>query len=164
MTLIMICLTFSDEHRQFLADRWKYYPKEQPLFRRLEALVSTSLAVPRDEPDLDAIMDHGQFVDAPIVLFPMRASGCHENTSCLYSCAPDRVQLQTGWALSEDGLWRQHSWGYDTLTHRIIETVSPRVTYYGITFPPDQAAHFADQNMPLHCNCAPLVKKLQRLR
>jgi hypothetical protein len=61
---------------------------------------------------------------------PMRACGCHENAA--------RVALQRGWecwtglALSEDGIWRVHTWARVPSTGTIIETTVKRVKYLGV--------------------------------
>ncbi len=72
---------------------------------------------------------------------------CHQNSvrlfaSVLESCskesdAPlqDRLGLAvaTGYALSNDGMWRQHSWCIERMRRgvRPIETTEPRVAYFG---------------------------------
>jgi hypothetical protein len=37
-------------------------------------------------------------------------SECHENSAKLHREAPGRYDVRTGFALSEDGIWRPHSW------------------------------------------------------
>jgi hypothetical protein len=61
---------------------------------------------------------------------PMRTCGCHENAA--------RVALSRGWecwtglALSEDGIWRVHSWARVPSTGTVIETTTGRVKYLGV--------------------------------
>jgi hypothetical protein len=40
------------------------------------------------------------------------------------------ISIATGYALSDDGLWRQHSWGI--LREGVLETTKVRVKYFGI--------------------------------
>jgi hypothetical protein len=38
------------------------------------------------------------------------------------------VRIASGYALSSDGLWRQHSWGMDVADGRILETTAGSAT------------------------------------
>jgi hypothetical protein len=64
---------------------------------------------------------------------PMDANNCHTNSERLAIKHPRRYQRETGFALSDDGLWRPHSWVFDATRNQIVETVEPRVRYFGIT-------------------------------
>jgi len=55
-----------------------------------------------------------------IILNKMNTNQCHENTATLFQQGKIK-ELHTGYALSDDGLWRQHSWGVD-VNGKIIET------------------------------------------
>lgn len=60
----------------------------------------------------------------------METHGCHENVIQLTRKNPSI----TGWlglALSDDGIWRVHSWASDK-KGRLIETTEPRIKYYGV--------------------------------
>ena len=48
--------------------------------------------------------------------------------------------MATGYALSEDGLWRSHSWGLTQARNRavIIETTVSRERYFGVMFPAEE--------------------------
>jgi hypothetical protein len=54
------------------------------------------------------------------------------------------VVIATGYALSDDGLWRQHSW--DVLRDGILETTKARQKYFGILRQGKAADHFAKAN------------------
>jgi hypothetical protein len=58
------------------------------------------------------------------------ASRCHDNAAELVRNAQARY-LATGYALSVDGLWRQHSWGV-TGEGVVVETTEERVAYFGV--------------------------------
>ncbi len=66
-------------------------------------------------------------------LFEMSTSRCHEN-SIILSLNNKNLSLvtETGFALSDDKIWRVHSWVYDVKNNLIIETTEERVFYYGI--------------------------------
>lgn len=56
----------------------------------------------------------------------------------------DIVGIATGYALSGDGLWRQHSWG--VLRDGIFETTETRLKYFGIVLQGERADYFAAAN------------------
>ena len=62
---------------------------------------------------------------------PGEPSACHENAARL----DDGVTRRrfTGFALSEDGCWRVHSWLMTP--DGVIETTGPRTLYFGIRWP-----------------------------
>lgn len=71
-----------------------------------------------------------------VVLVGGEPSNCHRNVRDLIETAADvdgetATENWTGYALSDDGLWRQHSWAA-TPTGRTIETTVRRSRYAGI--------------------------------
>lgn len=67
---------------------------------------------------------------------PGAPSDCHDNVLTLLAAGttPDGTPItgsETGYALSDDGLWRQHSWA-NTPDEKIVETTEPRLAYAGI--------------------------------
>jgi hypothetical protein len=54
------------------------------------------------------------------------------------------MKITTGWALSDDGLWRQHSWILRGKT--VIETTETRVRYFGVTLTDAEAEQFWNDN------------------
>ena len=58
-------------------------------------------------------------------------SACHANAAMMFVRSRRKVRVASGYALSSDGLWRQHSWGIDLGDRRILETTYRRVRYYG---------------------------------
>lgn len=90
--------------------------------------------VVRDE-DLEKILDRGILWDgADAEMMPGRPSQCHMNSAYCWDANRDKVTIATGYALSSDGMWRQHSWciafDEDECPY-IVETTEPRVAYYG---------------------------------
>ena len=73
-------------------------------------------------------------------------SQCHYNTARLYSYSVKRIDaIVTGYALSKDGLWREHTWGL--LKGKIVETTERRVAYFGKVLNADEAREFVDNEM-----------------
>lgn len=99
---------------------------------------------PSKEKDLTKLLERGEFFHRPIEFIKGEASECHANTARLYE---EGVldYIVTGYALSDDGLWRQHSWG---IGHdgQIIETTEPRENYYGFALRNDEAVEFCAFN------------------
>ena len=54
------------------------------------------------------------------------------------------VAIATGYALSDDGLWRQHTWGI--LRDGILETTEARIEYFGLLLQGERADEFAASN------------------
>lgn len=79
-----------------------------------------------------------------VALEEMARNSCHSNAAFLWkNKISGLVGIGTGYALSEDGLWRQHSW---CLTPGgIIETTEVRHTYYGVRLEGARADRFASR-------------------
>lgn len=76
----------------------------------------------------------------------MRRGVCHANVSFLWMRMRRRiVGIGTGYALSADGLWRQHSWGVQR--QGILETTQPREKYFGLLLQGSDADSFAYANL-----------------
>ena len=88
--------------------------------------------------------ERGEFSTVTGVPIEGLASQCHVNTAHLW--LEGRVQgIATGYALSDDGLWRQHSWGLDD-HGRIVETTEERIAYFGFRLNGSESREFADAN------------------
>jgi hypothetical protein len=75
-------------------------------------------------------------------------NGCHANVARLW--IDGSVEgIGTGYALSDDDLWRQHSWGID-FDHTVVETTSSRVTYVGVVLGERSSLEYAMGNAPDH--------------
>jgi hypothetical protein len=61
---------------------------------------------------------------------PMRTCECHENAARV--ALSRKWECWTGLALSDDGIWRVHSWARVPSTGTLIETTVPRVKYLGV--------------------------------
>lgn len=132
------------EYRQFLQ-----------LHQTLLAIGGCETCFPAIEEDMGAILERGRFYKGTSKMMPGRPNGCHENTCRLWEAnhANSDVHIATGYALSGDGIWRQHSWlvhRYRTaMQHRtqIIETTRKRVAYYGFEMMDAEAENFCYHNL-----------------
>lgn len=110
----------------------RYDPRYYELRDRLLSFGGESVCFSFGEPDLAPILQYGQFWHG---YKAKRKRGkprrCHENALALHRSLG--YGLCTGYALSDDGMWRQHSWCIERRprTTNIIETTEPRVMYFG---------------------------------
>jgi len=68
-------------------------------------------------------------------------NSCHTNSAELF-LAGRVAGLASGFALSDDGLWRPHSWGVDD-EGRAVETTATRERYVGVEFLGEAGLAFA---------------------
>lgn len=104
------------------------------------------------EPDLQALLERGIVFEEVSVLIRGEPSHCHENAARMWNEAREVYSIATGYALSADGLWRQHSWllrNHPTgRQHRLIETTVKRVKYFGIILDEQDAEEFVSMIGP----------------
>lgn len=102
-----------------------------------------------------ALTKRARVFDARSVLKVTGVVGeCHHNTAAL--CAGEqlwrflrrrnlpKVKIATGWALYEDGLWRNHSWGVTT-DGTVVETTVPFDAYFGVVLSPAEQERFVEK-------------------
>lgn len=124
--------------------------KTQPEIKRLKLLLlklggEFVVAPPKPDPDITALLESGFLIGGRIVFREMAGSACHRNVSALWKKRRfGLVGIATGYGLSKDGLWRQHSWG--VLRDGILETTQVRLKYFGILLQGEKADHFAACN------------------
>ena len=139
----------SPEQAEFLHNRLLVVAEEQPAIRvlreRLLQIDGLDFVPPCTEPDLAQLLSCGQLQPFECVLDEMQENSCHGNAARLFAAsgAPE-FAIGTGYALSEDGLWRQHSWAFDGKS--IIETTEVRVRYFGLLLRGEAAQAFVLTN------------------
>jgi hypothetical protein len=108
------------------------------------------LVVPPKQPDedLDELLTHGQAHTSAARTEPGDHNACHTNAAVLWTDGTIAA-IGTGYALSDDGLWRQHSWGVDT-DGTLVETTDHRTLYVGLTLSGIAALQFAVSNADWH--------------
>lgn len=116
---------------------------------RLLDFAGEAVCLPGYEEDLENILEYGQFwLGYNAEMMRGEACQCHANSARIWEQNNERTTICTGYALSVDGMWRQHSW----LIHRkprsnkIVETTRPRILYYGFALTPEMCEEFADEN------------------
>jgi len=102
------------------------------------------------EPDLEELLSRGEVFEGPSALIRGEPSQAHKNAARIWNAGKLFYALATGYALSEDGLWRQHSWVLrrlpTTRQRRIIETTIRRVKYFGFVLTDAEAEVFYQNN------------------
>lgn len=120
----------------------------QKLHTILLSIGGSETCFPIVEEDMGPILERGIFRPGRSKLRLMSANQCHSNVAYLWKQLRETVDatICTGYALSEDGMWRQHTWlVYSQKTGgRVIETTAKRVAYYGVELTEEEAQVFFD--------------------
>ena len=108
------------------------FPGYARLFARFAGLVCApgQLVVPplAADPLVAVLPDHGRRLEGRTRSAEGEPSQCHAN-ACLLWLAGEVDSVVTGYALSGDGLWRQHSAGWD-FDGTVVETTEARDAYF----------------------------------
>jgi hypothetical protein len=108
------------------------------------------LVVPPMQPeaDLDLLVSGARLQGPASELRQGEDNGCHANAAVLWIDGAVTA-IGTGYALSDDGLWRQHSWGIDA-AGAPVETTFERRQYLGVALAGVPALRFATGNAADH--------------
>jgi hypothetical protein len=137
----------TEEQKIFLDGRLNNLAEQQPaillLRDHLLKLNGIHLVAPTEpDPDVDGLLVSGSVMDAAVHFEEMAENSCHWNVAALWlQRREDLVGVATGYALSADGLWRQHSWGMGH--YAIFETTEIRTCYFGLLMEGADADAFA---------------------
>lgn len=106
--------------------------------------------------DLPKILSRGQLWGPTSQMMKGRQSQCHENSALLWESNQDKLFLATGYALSDDGIWREHSWCIlpKPRSIKVIETTEPRELYFGFVLTLDETMEFATKNTDMGVDVA----------
>jgi hypothetical protein len=138
------------EQRTFLSRRLRDAVGKHPELKRLKTVLlrlggDFLVAPPKPDQDVPMLLEQGFLTSGPIKLKVMKSSSCHQNVAFLWTKRKfGIVGIATGYALSDDGLWRQHSWGI--LRDGVLETTQARQKYFGIVLQGERADFFAANN------------------
>lgn len=107
-------------------------PAWRELSDRLKLIGGTVVCAAFEE-DMKLILRKGRtWVPAQKDIMLVRGEDCRCHQNALYLWETNRgLDACTGYALSKDGIWRSHSWCFDRVRYRIIETTEERVAYHG---------------------------------
>jgi len=126
-----------------LAER---HPDHERLWNRILQYGGYAV-VPTIEPDLKKLLNKNRaFIDKrTAILVKGSPCHCHANAAFLWNENRGRYWILTGYALSPDGLWRQHSWNIDS-RNVPIESTSKRLMYFGFPLTWKESEKFYDEN------------------
>ena len=102
--------------------------------------------------DIKHLLTRGEiFSPKKVKSVKMKPNRCHANSGVFWknfsdANGLDNVQIVAGWCLSEDGLWRQHSFIYQPIDNIIIETTVKRKIYFGFVLNLKESNIFYENN------------------
>jgi len=139
----------TEEQQLLLHRRLQEAAEKQPEIAKLRMLLlnvggEEFVPSPNLDPDVPALIEQGALMKGHVISRMMEEGYCHENVSELWFEKDALDGIGDGYALSDDGLWRQHSWGIKN--NEIIETTSRRMKYFGRLLLGSDADQFADAN------------------
>ena len=129
---------------------------EQKMMQLLLSFGGQAVCMPGHEPDANDIVNRGQLWYGDRIMYQRGESNqCHENAAGLWLANRNRtldgpfrqeLALATGYGLSEDGLWRCHSWCVlrTPRTLKIVETTVGRIAYFGYILTREESQKFVE--------------------
>jgi hypothetical protein len=123
-------------------------PKKQELKNKLRDACGVALILPNVEEDIDKILERGEFLlGKELILAEGEPNNCHKNAAKYWFDHSKKHCLMTGYALSSDGVWRQHSWCLFNKSRTVVETTEKRLLYFGFRLTRRESVVFLLQNM-----------------
>ncbi len=150
------------EQKRVLDRRFREAAERQPDLKILKGLLlglggMHLVAPPSPDAGLPLLIDAGFVMAGPVVRRSMKRSECHRNVAEIWAeKRHELVGIGTGYSLSDDGLWRQHSWGLRR--EGILETTVMRVKYFGVLLQHGGADSFTMANLAggwMNATCSP---------
>ena len=127
------------------------YPFEnkslEPLKKKLLNMGGWAVVLPFKEIDLEEILERGKILHGKSTLKMGEPCRCHSNSANLWHESKGKYRICTGYALSLDGAWRQHTWCIEKKNNRIIETTEKRIKYFGYILSLVESAVFLEMNI-----------------
>ena len=104
------------EQREFLSRQCEALAREQPGIKtvrdRLLAIGGAETCLVGREEERDQMLTRGRaYSGRRAIRRTGERSRCHANVAGLHEQDPAGCRIATGYALSDDGIWRRHSWG-----------------------------------------------------
>lgn len=123
-------------------------PAIEILKQRLLKIGGWSVCFPHIESDLVRILERGRRFAGRAKMMKGEPCQCHFNSASLWENNRDISFICTGYALSKDGMWRQHSWCAikTTNSYKVIETTESRISYYGYILDSEESEVFLAEN------------------
>jgi hypothetical protein len=109
------------------------------------------MVVPPIAPDpmIDVFRTRGWLWSSSARFVGGEVSACHHNAVALWRSG-DACAIGSGYALSDDGRWREHTWGVAE-DGELLETTEARTAYFGVELrgqSAEQFAHWIDGGTP----------------
>ena len=136
-------MTPSQDHRLFLSKRAREFSRADPALRELRRILlklGGDEFVPSAEQDpmTNFLIDFGIVFAGPVVVKPCAPGRPERSLSRIWKGRLHGiVGIGVGYALQQDGLWREHSFG--VLREGVLETTTIKRKYFGLLLI-DQAA------------------------
>jgi hypothetical protein len=129
-----------------VAEQGRRLPGYRTAWRRFARVLLShggKKVVPPIMPDLmiDVFRTRGRLWSSPARLVEGEVSACHDNAVALWRSG-EASAVGTGYALSDDGLWREHTWAV-VEDGGLLETTEPRTAYFGVELRGRDAERFA---------------------
>jgi hypothetical protein len=121
------------------------HQREIRILRKLLLRIGGEELVARPDKDVPLLVEYGFVMAGPVITKRVALGDCHGNLARFWRDKRSQLAgIGTGYALSNDGLWRQHSWG--VRREGILETTEDRLKYFGILLQGPVADSFAAKN------------------
>lgn len=135
-------------NKGFTRDKAFCKAQYEPLKLRLLNIGGWAVILPMIEEDFDKIISRGLKFPGDSMTMRGEPSRCHSNSANLWDKNRNKLKISTGYALSKDGLWRQHTWCVwrATRSWRVVETTAKRIQYYGFIMDEEESEHFLENN------------------
>jgi hypothetical protein len=119
-------------------------PEVRKLSSYLLSVGGERVVIPYAELELCEILtDTGRVVSyRKLQIKKGEARECHSNSATLWLANKAKYKIATGYGLSDDGIWRRHSW-IMTADSDLIETTLARDIYFGMVLNKRIAMAFA---------------------
>lgn len=104
--------------------------------------------IPGSEEDLEKILVRGQLWGPTGKMLKGETSQCHSNSVKAWEANQDKLYVATGYAMSADGLWRQHTWCINPKPRsiQVVETTEKRSLYFGFVMTLEETIEFGYNN------------------
>lgn len=114
------------------------------LKKRLLEIGGWSVCLPNMETDVKKILERGSRFAGRAKMMRGEPCQCHANSANLWNENRGDALICTGYALSKDGMWRQHSWCVvrNARSYKVVETTEPRISYYGFILDDNESLAF----------------------
>jgi hypothetical protein len=123
----------------------------EPLKLKLLEIGGWAVILPIVEEDLEKLLSRGRKFPGKSITKRGENCRCHSNSCLLWEANQDKLLISTGYALSDDGIWRQHTWCVwkpegRQRSFKVVETTEKRVQYFGYIMSEEECQVFCDEN------------------